>query len=162
MAGGLTAAMLDTAITATVNHPTIGKKIKRHWIRSDMLYDAIVAMAVISPHLDFKATSFFRNCERFDGSNMSGIFKVIYSKKTYLYITEQGTQISYPTVGPEFAKEVEQLKVATSFRSGRSNLVPIAATTEAITSHRAQTQHSRPTNDYSGLVESPRTKSKSY
>jgi len=98
----LTAAMLDTAITATVNHPTIGQRIKSHWIRSDMLYDAIVAMAVISPHLDFKASNFnrlfsksqiFRNYERFDGSIMTGMFKVIYSKKKHLYNTEQGTQI---------------------------------------------------------------------
>ena len=161
MSGRLTAAMLDTAITATVNHPTIGEKIKNHWIQSDMLYDAIIAMAVISPNLDFKASSFnrlfsrshiFRDCQRFDGSNMSGIFKVIYSKITYLYITEQGSQIPYPTVGPEFTKEAEEFKLATSFRSARSNLVPTAATAEAITLHTAQ-QHSRPaTNDYSDLV----------
>ena len=159
--------MLDKAIMATMNHPTIGQKVKNHWIQSNMLYDAIVAMAVISPHLDFKASSFnrlfsksqiFRDCERFDGSNMSGIFKVIYSKKTYLYITEQGSQVSYPLVCPEFAKEAHELKLATSFRSGRSNLVPTAATAEAINLHRAKNKNSRPTNDYIDLVESPRTK----
>jgi hypothetical protein len=132
-----------------------------------MLYDAIIAMAIISPQLDFKASSFnrlfsksqiFRNCERFDGSNMSGIFKVIYSKKTYLYITEEGTQVTYPTVGPEFAKEAEDFKIATSFRSGRSNLVPTAATEEAVNTRRTRTNHSRPTNDYCDLAESPRTK----
>ena len=47
-------------------------------------------------------------------------------------------KISYPTVGPEFAKEAEELKLATSFRSGRSNLVPTAATVEAINLHRAR------------------------
>ena len=98
----------------------------------------------------------FRNCEQFDGSNMSGIFKVIYSKKTYLYICEQGTQVSYPTVGPEFVKAANKLKLVTSFCSGHSNSVPTAETAEAINSHRAK-KHSRPTNHYSDLVESPRT-----
>jgi hypothetical protein len=89
---------------------------------------------------------------------MSGIFKVIYSKKTCLYITEQGTHVSYPTVGPDFAKEAEERKLATSFRSGRSNLVPTAATIDSINLQGSQKKHSRPTNDYSDLVESPRTK----
>jgi hypothetical protein len=107
--GGLTAAMLDTAIMATVNHPTIGERIKSQWIRSNMMYDAIVAMALISPHLEFKASSFnrlfsksqiFRNCERFDGSNMSGIFKVIYSKK-HIYFSTCGKRRSAKNLAVE-------------------------------------------------------------
>lgn len=92
-------------------------------------------MHVISPLFNFNPSCFNRlfsksqiygNCDRFDGSNLSGIFKVLYSKKTNIYITDEVTQLKYPIVGLEFSQAAENYMKVTSFRSGRSNFVPMA------------------------------------
>ena len=74
----VTVSILDAAIAATIDHETIGPKVKGNWIESSMLYDAIVAREVISDQLNFTLSTFnrmfarsilYKNAEGFDGSN---------------------------------------------------------------------------------------------
>ena len=167
----VTVPILDSAIAATIKHSSILPKLKGHWIPSNILVEAIATINVMSPELLSKtAKSFnrllaksqlFRDCKRFDGSNQCGLFKVVYSKKTYLYVAEEGEQVAYPVVGKDFVKLTEEFKSSISFMSGRSNSIP---TTTPLSPHHCSSskkiarKHSSTSYSTSQSSDSPRTK----
>ncbi|KAG7340264.1 hypothetical protein IV203_023807 [Nitzschia inconspicua] len=63
--------------------------------------------------------------DRFDGSNLSGFFRAKYSKQSYYIILPPGEQAEYPLFDKQWKEEVERVKSLISFRSLKSNNIPL-------------------------------------
>ena len=91
----ITLPILAPAITLTLEHPVIGPQLKGKWITPDIFVKAITARNVLSVGMVLTPRTLnmlipkilrFDDIQRYNGSNRSGLFKLVYSKKIYYFI----------------------------------------------------------------------------
>jgi hypothetical protein len=140
----VTLSILESALGLTFDHSTIGALIKGKWITPQTFLRAIQARGVLHSELELNVGSLnkllpkipkFCTLDRYDGSNQSGLFKLIYSKKLFYHIVEPGVQVKYPVLDSKtfkiFVKTVDREVQSISFRSNRENEIPLAAAAAA-------------------------------
>lgn len=147
----VTREILGSAVKHVTFHPSIGPRIKGKWITADIIISAIKALAVLDNEMEVNPRLLnillpkipqFKNLDRFDGTNMSGLFWIVHSKQKYYMFVEKGEQVEYPMFETTWKARTSALMETILFCSTKSNSIPVTKLADNCHQKRKATDNS--------------------
>ncbi|KAI2489380.1 hypothetical protein MHU86_25204 [Fragilaria crotonensis] len=99
-------SILTDAVMLLRSDSTYGPRLSNSWLPASTWVQALMKSDLVDASLIIdekkfntamsKSISFGEVMQRFDGSNMTGVFRITFQKKFFYFFTEESKQIRYP------------------------------------------------------------------